>query len=189
MSSLWKWKCNFPASHRDGYQKHNKGIRMDQGMHRIFFVQHSGNLVRTVRDGKRKYKDNIQNEGYTYMSKLRKSMVDFIYELGAYSGCHRMPERSFFYQGRQFPVCARCTGVCCGQLCALLFCVFYKIPVKVSVTCLAIMGIDWGLQECGVKSSTNRRRFLTGILGGFGLFSLYLTVIKSIFRRVHVILA
>lgn len=25
-------------------------------------------------------------------------------------GCHRRPERSFFYKGRQFPICARCTG-------------------------------------------------------------------------------
>ena len=24
--------------------------------------------------------------------------------------CHRIPERSFFFRGHQFPVCARCTG-------------------------------------------------------------------------------
>jgi uncharacterized membrane protein len=25
--------------------------------------------------------------------------------------CHQMPERSFFWDGHQFPVCARCTGL------------------------------------------------------------------------------
>lgn len=111
-------------------------------------------------------------------------MVDFIYELGAYSGCHRMPERSFFYKGRQFPVCARCTGVCFGQLGALLFCCFYTVPVKICLLCLAVMGLDWGMQECGITASTNRRRFLTGILGGFGLFSMYITAAKGIFHRI-----
>src|SRR4051812_167741 len=25
--------------------------------------------------------------------------------------CHQRPDRSFFWQGHQFPVCARCTGI------------------------------------------------------------------------------
>ena len=31
-----------------------------------------------------------------------------------YWGCHQMPERSFFFKGYQFPVCARCTGMIVG---------------------------------------------------------------------------
>lgn len=35
--------------------------------------------------------------------------------------CHRLPQRSFFWKGRQFPVCARCTGIHIGYLSLFLF--------------------------------------------------------------------
>ena len=35
-------------------------------------------------------------------------------EIGAMTGCHQMPERSFFFKGYQFPVCERCTGLLIG---------------------------------------------------------------------------
>ena len=31
-------------------------------------------------------------------------------------GCHARPDRSFFFRGRQFPICARCTGELVGML-------------------------------------------------------------------------
>jgi uncharacterized membrane protein len=34
----------------------------------------------------------------------------FLYAMGGVV-CHQLPERSFFWDGRQFPVCARCTGL------------------------------------------------------------------------------
>lgn len=85
--------------------------------------------------------------------------------------------RSFFVKGLQFPVCARCTGVIAGQLTALIAFPF-RIPLSVCIACLAVMGLDWSIQELGIKSSTNPRKFLTGILGGFGLFSLYVNIFK-----------
>lgn len=117
------------------------------------------------------------------MSKLWPSVVSLIYEIGDYSGCHQMPERSFFYKGRQFPVCARCTGVFIGQLAAVVCNIFTDISVKISVLFLGIMGVDWSIQEAGIKESTNTRRFLTGILGGFGLYNFYCVVIKRLVRR------
>ncbi|MEI3349189.1 MAG: DUF2085 domain-containing protein [Dysosmobacter sp.] len=40
-------------------------------------------------------------------------------------GCHQRPDRSFFFHGKQFPVCARCTGVFLGEcICCSLSCVF-----------------------------------------------------------------
>ena len=88
------------------------------------------------------------------MSELRKSVVNLLNEIGQLSGCHRMPERSFFYKGYQFPVCARCTG-----------------------------GFDWGIQELKIIPSTNFRRLLTGIFGGFGIFSIYFLIIKYVFKK------
>ena len=36
--------------------------------------------------------------------------VAFIFAVGSVI-CHQLPERSFFLDGRQLPVCARCTGL------------------------------------------------------------------------------
>lgn len=37
-------------------------------------------------------------------------MVAFAYAVGSVI-CHQLPERSFFIDGRQLPVCARCAGL------------------------------------------------------------------------------
>ncbi len=158
---------------------------MDQGLSWIFSIQHPWNLMRTMWHGQGKNKNNFKYKGYPYMSNMRKTMVDFLDDLGKYSGCHRMPERSFFYKGRQFPVCARCTGVCIGQLSAVIVNIFYRIPLTVSLFCLAVMGIDWSIQECGIKPSTNGRRLITGISGGFGLFSIYIAILKHIWKFLY----
>ena len=117
------------------------------------------------------------------MSRLRKTLVKFLYEIGEQSGCHRIPERSFFYKGHQFPVCARCTGVAVGQFMAVIIGFFLSLPVCISLFFLSIMGIDWGIQELNIKKSTNCRRFITGLLGGFGLFSIYISVWKFLYHK------
>lgn len=113
------------------------------------------------------------------MSELWKSVVKTLDEIGEASGCHRMPERSFFFKGHQFPVCARCTGVFVGQLSAIIYGFFKKVPTHISIILLGIMGLDWGIQEIKLCESTNTRRFITGICGGFGLFSLYIRFIRN----------
>lgn len=115
------------------------------------------------------------------MSKLRLSLLETIRIIGNASGCHQIPDRSFFYKGKQFPVCARCTGVCLGQITALLMPMCrIRIPFQVCISLLGLMGFDWILQESGFRQSTNPRRLLTGFAGGFGLFSLYLLIIRAI---------
>jgi len=120
------------------------------------------------------------------MSGLRQTILELIRSIGNHSGCHQMAERSFFYRGRQFPVCARCTGVSVGQAAALIMGFFVRIPTSIAAVMLMVMGIDWSIQEMGIKESTNHRRFVTGVLGGFGLFSIYMTIakaIKNIFKQ------
>lgn len=117
------------------------------------------------------------------MSKLRKSILNTLQELGDNSGCHQLPERSLFIKNRQLPVCARCTGVMIGQISATLMGLIYKpISTLISIAMLFVMGLDWGLQEFKILESTNVRRFITGVLGGYGLFNLYL---KSILKIIH----
>lgn len=115
------------------------------------------------------------------MSGLRQSFLELIRTLGNYSGCHQLPERSFFYKGKQFPVCARCCGVFLGQTAAvLLFLCRRPLSGKSCCVLLGIMGADWSLQELGIRESSNGRRLVTGFCGGLGLFGLYAFVIRKL---------
>jgi len=83
--------------------------------------------------------------------------------------------------GKQFPVCARCTGVTIGQVLAIIYFFITKsAKIGMSIFLLGIMGLDWGLQEFKIKSSTNIRRLITGICGGFGFILFYIGGFRKI---------
>lgn len=98
--------------------------------------------------------------------------------VGRSSGCHQMPERSFFIKGKQFPVCARCTGVMIGKILAIATFWIYAVPIKYYICGCEIMFLDWFLQYMNVLNSTNVRRLITGILGGYSVLALEFTLIK-----------
>jgi uncharacterized membrane protein len=50
-------------------------------------------------------------------------------------------------------------------------------PLTVTAALLVVMGVDYGLQWLRVLESTNTRRFLTGIAGGYGIFGIAYHVI------------
>lgn len=84
--------------------------------------------------------------------------------------CHRMPERSFFFKGKQFPICARCTGITCGYLLGIAVLIFLGyIPLLWAVVILLPTIIDGTGQLFKYWESTNSRRFITGILAGIGI--------------------
>lgn len=88
--------------------------------------------------------------------------------------CHRMPERSFFIRGHQFPVCARCTGFYISLIIYFIYTYFnfvnYNIPLLIFAVILLIPAmIDGITQFLEIQESNNTRRFITGILGGLGL--------------------
>lgn len=80
--------------------------------------------------------------------------------------CHKLPERSFFYKGKQFPICARCTGILIGYLIAIVMAFFIEIPLMFSFVLLIPIGIDGIGQYLGKWTSTNIRRLITGIIAG-----------------------
>ena len=94
--------------------------------------------------------------------------------IGKRLGCHQMAERSFFYRGYQFPVCARCTGVIIASMLACTIFWFWKLHMVWCVVLCAIMFLDWLIQRLGIRQSTNGRRFVTGLLGGYGFMTLQL---------------
>ncbi len=85
------------------------------------------------------------------------------------SGCHQLPERSFFLFGRQLALCARCTGIHLGFLGAvLLYPIAAKIgkrrfpPIWLFPVALLPIGLDGLTQFIGFRESTNILRLLTG---------------------------
>ena len=97
-------------------------------------------------------------------------------------GCHQIANRSFFINGYQFPVCARCTGVIIGEIVAILL-ILLRINIDFiwAITLLLVMGADWFLQYINWIESTNTRRIITGISGGLGLTYLYYRIFVFIF--------
>ena len=110
-------------------------------------------------------------------------------KLGHIYGCHQIPERSFTVSNRQFPVCARCTGILVGQIAGLImFVMRINLPWYLVVLFFCIMLIDWSLQFFKVLMSTNIRRFISGTLCGIGLISTYVWVVKSVITLIGKIL-
>ncbi|MEB2279728.1 DUF2085 domain-containing protein [Lysinibacillus xylanilyticus] len=83
--------------------------------------------------------------------------------------CHRLPSRSFFYRGVQFPICARCTGICIGYIIGIILALFKISPFFYALILTIPMIIDGTGQLFNKWLSTNNRRLVTGILGGIGI--------------------
>lgn len=93
-------------------------------------------------------------------------------------GCHCMDERSFYYHGRKFPICSRCTGELFGILFSLFSCFFFRPSVMISILLMLPMIADGLIQLKTAYESTNIKRFITGFLFGYGFFNLF--IISSI---------
>lgn len=84
------------------------------------------------------------------------------------NSCHQKPERSFYYKQFQFPICARCLGINIGYILGISSLLFIKITfITALLLCIPII-IDVFMQYHLKIMSTNLRRLITGILGGFG---------------------
>lgn len=63
-------------------------------------------------------------------------------------------------------------------MCVALIGFAIHLPVSVASILALVMFTDWALQYLSVAESTNKRRLITGVLGGFG----YATVLFSVIR-------
>lgn len=70
------------------------------------------------------------------------------------------------------PICARCVGAGIGSLLGVLaYIVWGLIPWEASLLLIIPMSLDWTIQSHLGIESTNARRLLTGVLGGFGILT------------------
>ena len=88
--------------------------------------------------------------------------------------CHRIPERSFFFRGHQFPVCARCTGFYISLAIYFIHAYFNYVDYDLNLLILAIIllvpaFLDGTTQLFQFRQSNNILRLITGLLGGIGL--------------------
>jgi uncharacterized membrane protein len=113
----------------------------------------------------------------------------------AFSSCHRIPERSFFWKGKAF-LCYRCLGIDLGFiLSALVLFLSLFIPkidpidllegslpfqlryyFLVAILLQVPFILDGLMQAFTSYTSTNPIRFITGLLGGIGQFYLLISI-------------
>lgn len=87
--------------------------------------------------------------------------------------CHRKPERSFFWNKKQFPFCARCTGIYIGYLSFPIFNFdLLYLNSLLSVLLMLPTVIDGLSQAIVNRESNNKIRVITGLLSGVGAMSL-----------------
>lgn len=118
-----------------------------------------------------------------------------------YAICHRIPERSFFLDGRQFPLCARCTGTFLGAvvgLAALLLLRRHRASRLPPVPILGILVLFVGLWAFDGLNSymtffpgapslyepQNWLRLTTGMLNGLALITFVFPIFNfTLWRR------
>lgn len=86
--------------------------------------------------------------------------------------CHRIPNRSFNICGIQMPLCSRCMGIIIGVIFAfpILFTTLH-LPTIICFLGVIPLIVDGLIQNFLLIESTNKRRFITGLLAGFSLMN------------------
>ena len=80
--------------------------------------------------------------------------------------CHRLPERSFFVDNRQFHICARCTGILTGLFVSILILPIYKQIAILFIPFFVLLVLDGTTQKFGWRESNNSLRFISGLTVG-----------------------
>lgn len=107
-------------------------------------------------------------------------------DMVGYAICHRIPERSFFFNGRQLPLCARCTGTFLGAVLGLTAMLVYgrrrasRLPSVPILGMLVLFTGVWGFDGLNsyltffpgaphLYEPRNWLRLTTGLLNGLTL--------------------
>ena len=99
-------------------------------------------------------------------------------------GCHQRADRSFFWKGFQFPLCARCTGVLISYIFSLPIFLIFGGNFAVCVVLMAVMFVDWFIQYLKIKESTNLRRLITGMCGGYGIMTIQIMFFQYLIGQI-----
>lgn len=111
-----------------------------------------------------------------------ETLYDFFMKMGHDSGCHQLPQRSYYINGRQFPVCARCMGLLAGYIVGLTLLPWGILDMKVCMVACCIMFADWYIQYLNIMPSHNLRRLLTGAVCGIGYLHIWVRIAWMVWK-------
>ncbi len=107
-----------------------------------------------------------------------EAFEDILMFLGS-TVCHQLAERSYFFDGVQMPLCARCIGIHFGSILATAYLLFgpkrfsSRLPttrqLAVLASIMAFYLLDAGFSYSGISTSDNLRRTLSGLALGIPL--------------------
>jgi uncharacterized membrane protein len=120
---------------------------------------------------------------------LAEGLESALWQFG-YVFCHQIPERSFFIDGHQFPICARCTGIFLGFIVTSVYILMMggaKRPLMPDRTVLAFaaagsaaMVFDGVTSYAGLRDTTNVIRLATGLGMGAAIGFLLPVVLRVV---------
>ena len=122
--------------------------------------------------------------------RILKKIITYLFIDNQYlyliTHCHQLADRSFFLDGRQFHVCARCTGIIIGILFSpFLILLGFKISLIIAGVGTFLIIVDGGTQLIHIRESTNSIRFITGILFGLPFLSIAYFILIYLVQALH----
>jgi uncharacterized membrane protein len=88
-------------------------------------------------------------------------LVAFAYVVGSVI-CHQLPDRSFFIDGRQLPVCARCTGLYLSGVAGILAWLIVKSAWRWRPIAISPREALWIVAGAAVPTAIS---YVTGVAG------------------------
>ena len=98
-------------------------------------------------------------------NRLHDKLQTLLFSLAIHWRCHQRPDRSFFIQHRQVPLCARCFGLLIGLIISPGF-IWIPSLALLAATSTSLLIIDAVSQALKWRESTNLLRSITGIFVG-----------------------
>lgn len=116
--------------------------------------------------------------GSVLVSTIHERVQQGLWRLGLVIHCHQRPDRSFFWRGRQIPICARCFGLTIGAVSVPL----YLHNQYLALAMIIVMLLDGGSQALRLRESNNLLRVATGFGCAIGLGGLLTSALSKLWN-------
>ena len=65
--------------------------------------------------------------------------------------------------------------------------IYFVYPINITIAFILsfVMFLDWFIQFIKIKNSTNARRLITGIIGGYGVATIQMYIYTYLFKAIY----